>query len=275
MNRPAMRRLSLDHITVVDTTPSQLAEAAVGCAGMCLFLEPMAVLPHMPDFRLIGDTPERRATRDAMAAGGVTLDLVYPFTLTGRTIVADFEAALETTAWLGGKMANVLCYDRDPSRRVERIAELAALAGGYGIELALEFYPPSQIRSLADALTTIDALDSYGVGVTVDLLHLMRAGKLPGALSLLPDPRIRIAQLSDGPVSVAADLMEWEAGRQRALPGAGVFDIPAFIRALDPDVPLSVEIPQEQALLAGWSVQERGAAAVRPILDILELLQFE
>ena len=263
-----MRRLSLDHITVVDTTPSQLAEAAAasGCAGMCLFLHPMAVLPDMPTFDLIGNTPERRRTRDAMAAGGIALDLVYPFTLAGRTEVATFEPALETAAWLGARTANILCYDRDPTRRLDRIAALADLAGGYGMGLVIEFYPPSQVRSLADAFATIDALGRDDVGITLDLLHLARMAEMPAALPLLADPWIRIAQLSDGAPTIAPELLEWEAGKQRMLPGAGSFDVAGFAAAVAADVPLSIEVPREDALRAGMPPIERAQQAVAATL---------
>ena len=259
-----MRRLSLDHITAVDTCPSQLAviAAQTGCAGMCAFLHPMAALPAMPDFALIGDTPERRATRDVMRAEGVTLDLVYPFTVGGRTDVSSFEPVLETAAWLGGRLANVLCYDRDPARRVERLAALAELAGGYGIGLAVEFYGPSQVASLTEALATIDATGSGDIGVTLDLLHLVRAGEMPAALPRCADRRIRIAQLSDGPPVLAGDQIEEEAGTDRLLPGEGAFDIAGFAAALAPGCPVSVEVPRRSVLDAGVSPLDRARQAV-------------
>jgi sugar phosphate isomerase/epimerase len=259
-----MRRLSLDHITVADATPSQLAETAaeVGCEGMCLFLHPMAVLPAMPDFELIGDTRERRATRAAMRAGGVTLDLVYPFTLTARTMVETFEPALETAAWLGGRLANVLCYDRDPVRRCEKLVALADLAGIYGIDLAIEFYPPSQVRSLSEALATIDALGRADIGITLDLLHLVRAGEGADGLSHLGDRRIRIAQVCDGPATMEPDKIEWEAGIERLQPGSGTFDIAGFVGALASDCPVSVEVPRQSAIDAGVPMIERARTAV-------------
>jgi len=260
----AVTRLSLDHLTVTDTTPSQLAETAAeaGCSGICLFLRPMDVLPRMPDFALIGDTPERRATRAAMAANGVTLDLVYPFTLAGRTNVVDFEPALETSAWLGARTANILCYERDPASRLEKIAERAELAKTYAIGLSIEFYPPSRLASLGDAFAAIEALGRRDVGVTLDLLHLVRSGGMSGPQLRLADPRIRIAQISDGPETMPADRIEWEAGVQRQLPGQGAFDIAGFADALAAEVPISVEVPQEAAIAAGVPVLERARRAI-------------
>jgi sugar phosphate isomerase/epimerase len=257
-------QLSLDHITVTDTTPAQLAElaAATGCSGICPFLHSMAVLPAMPHYDLVRDVAARRETRAVLAANGLTVDLVYPFTMAGRTLVADFAPALEAGAELGAPLANVLCYDRDPGRRADRLTELADLAASFGIGLAIEFYPPAQVRSLAEALAEIDRIGRQDMGVTLDLLHVMRGGDVETSMALLGDPRIRIAQLSDGPATMPADRIEWEAGIQRLLPGAGTFDIPAFVRALAPGVLFSVEAPQQLAIDMGVPAVERARAAV-------------
>ncbi|HUD95585.1 sugar phosphate isomerase/epimerase [Sphingobium sp.] len=260
----ANRSLSLDHITITDTTPWQLAEiaAATGCIGICPFLHSMAVLPAMPHYNLVTDPVARRMTRDALAADGLAVDLVYPFTMAGRTVVADFRPALEAAADLGAGLANILCYDRDPGRRIERLAELAELAGSYDIDLAIEFYPPSQVRTLAEALATIDVLGRTNAGVTLDLLHIVRGGDVAEAMALLADPRIRIAQISDGPSSIAPGLGEWEAGMERLLPGKGSIDIAAFLKAMRPGLPVSVEVPQQLAMDAGVSRLERARHAV-------------
>lgn len=257
-------RLSLDHLTVTDATPSQLVTlaGATGCAGICLFLHSMPVLPRMAAYNLVDDAVERRATRAALAAEGVAVDMVYPFTMTGRTDIAAFEPALAIAAELGAPLANILCYDRDPSRRVEKLAQLAALAQVYGIGLAIEFYPPSQIRTLAEAVATVEAVGWGDVGVTLDLLHVMRGGGPQAIGPLLSHPTIRMAQISDGPATMPADRIEWEAGIQRMLPGEGVFDIAGFAAAVPAGVPLSVEVPQEGAAMAGRSMLERARDAV-------------
>lgn len=260
----AKRSLSLDHITVTDTTPWQLVElaAATGCSGICPFLHSMAVLPAMPSYDLVRDPVARRTTREALAATGITVDLIYPFTMAGRTVVADFAPALEAGAELGAPLANILCYDREPARRMEKLAELAELAASFGIGLGIEFYPPSQIRTLAQTLAEIARIGRTDIGVTLDLLHIMRGGDVDASIKLLSDPAIRIAQIADGPADMAAERLEWEAGLQRLLPGEGTFDISAFVATLDPQVRLSVEAPQQSALDAGISALDRARAAV-------------
>lgn len=258
------RRLSLDHISLTDTTPWQLVELAAetGCTGVCPFLHSMAVLPAMPEYDLVRDAVARAKTRAALAASGVTVDLIYPFTMSGRTVVADFAPALEAGAELGAPLANILCYDRDPARRRDKLAELATLAKSFGIGLAIEFYPPSQLRTLKATIDEIALVGRDDIGVTVDLLHVMRGGDVAASMTLLSHPTVRLAQIADGPEAIASDLLEWEAGIQRLLPGEGVFDIGGFMSGLRPDIPVSVEVPQQSAIDAGRPWVERARAAV-------------
>ncbi|AXB80293.1 sugar phosphate isomerase/epimerase [Novosphingobium sp. P6W] len=266
------RRLSLDHLTVTDAGPVELVELAArsGCSGVCPFLHSMAVLPAMPEYDLVRDISLRRAMRDALRASGLRVDLMYPLTLAGRSEVRDFAPLLEAGADLGASMANVLCYDRDPQRRHHKLAGLAELANSFGIGLSIEFYLPSQVGTLTQALAEIEAVGRSDIGVTADVLHLMRGGEARESLELLSDPRVRIAQLSDGPVTIARERIEWEAGIQRLLPGQGALDLRAFLSALAPGLAVSVEAPQQSAIEAGVSKLERVCRAVSASLALLE-----
>jgi len=157
-----------------------------------------------------------------------------------------------------------------PIRRREKLVELAELAASFGIGLAIEFYPPSQVRTLAETLDEIARSGRSDVGVTLDLLHVMRGGEVGANMALLRDGHIRIGQIADGPATMPADKIEWEAGLQRLLPGEGSFDIAAFVRALDASVPLSVEVPQEAGIAAGVPVLDRARAAVEATRKRLE-----
>ena len=244
-NVPA--RLALDHITAADTTPIRLAElaSAAGCDAICLFMQPMEVLPLLPHFDLYGSAAERQALVRRMADLGVTLDVAYPFTIAGRTEIAGFTRAMECAAELGADVLNALLYDRDPVRRVERFEEFCALAGSFGLRTGIEFYPPSQVRSLADALALAEAVGRVGeVGINVDLLHLMRSGGT-------------FAELAAAPADI-----DYEASSERLLPGEGSFDLAGFVRALPAGCPLSIEIPRNAAAMAGEPVEERVRKAV-------------
>lgn len=245
-----MQRLALDHITAIDTTPIELAQAArgAGCDGMCLFMEPMDVLPLMPKFDIYGDLAARAEVRAAMDDLGVVLDLAYPFTLAGRTDVSAFATAMDCAAELGAGLLNALLYDRDPARRLDTFGRFCDMAQGFGLKVAVEFYPPSQIPSLAAALDLVGHVGRPGmVGINVDLLHLMRSGGSIAELAAAPAGYVLYGQVADGP-ALAPENAEEEASSERMLCGEGAFDVAGFVRALPQGCPVSVEIPRNHAV---------------------------
>lgn len=263
-----MPQLALDHLTLVDATPEQLAEAAadVGCTGLCIFLQSMPVLPAMPQFNLVDDAAARRRFKQRMTALGLTLDLAYPFTLSARSTLADFTPALAAAAELDTQLLNVLIYDRDASRRHDHFAQFCDLAARYGLRVGLEFYPASQVRSLADGLDLVCAIGRPGdVGLTVDLLHLMRSGGSLAELRQAPKDYILFGQFADGPATRPKAEWEEEASSDRLLAGTGAFDLAGFAQALPAHCPVSVEIPRTPALAAGQSHAVRARQAVEAI----------
>lgn len=267
---PKQRRILLDHLTVVDATPRDLAEAAhvTGCAGICLFMESMPVLQRMPEFSLVTDRPARRELQGRLALHDLSLELVYPFTLTGRSQIADFVAALDCAADLGARRVNLLVYDREQSRREDSFAAFCALAGEFGLEVAVEFFPASQVRTLAEALELVAPLGAPPLAtINVDLLHLMRSG---GSIAELASvPAIGFGQIADGPMRIDDALKAHEASAQRALVGEGEFDVAAFVAALGEDCPISVEIPQESAIVSGLELIERARLAVDSVKQVI------
>ena len=262
-------RLALDHITAVDATPVQLAQTAqaAGCSGICLFMEPMAVLPLMPQFDIIGDTRARADFKCALGDCGVSLDLAYPFTLAGRTDPGGFEQALECAAELEAGLINVLAYDREPARRIDVFGRFCERASGHGLGVAVEFYPPSQVRSLGEALDLVRTVGRPGqVGINVDLLHLMRSGGTLEELAAAPVEYILYGQLCDGPAKAPDDL-DAEASSARRLGGEGDFDLAGFVRALPEATPLSVEIPCNHAI-----AEPRDMRAARAVESVRKAL---
>jgi len=260
-----MTRFALDHITVVDTDPCALAETAraTGCDGVCLFMEPMDVLPQMPRFDIYSDRVARREFKRRMDDLGVVLDLAYPFTLAGRTEIGQFATALECAAELEARLLNVLVYDRDPTRREDKFAAFCDAARSFGLRVALEFYPVSQVRSLADALALIAKVGRPGeVGINADLLHLMRSGGTLAELAAAPDGAILYGQFADAPLFRPEEEWDFEASSDRRLAGEGSFDLAGFARALPAGCPVSVEIPRNRAIDAGETVLERARLAV-------------
>lgn len=257
-------KLALDHLTVTDTTPVDLVRAAEvsHCEGMCLFMHSLDVLPRMPNFNLLDNPLQQGELKAAMQAASVKLDVAYPFTLAGRTTIADFQVGLDCAAFLEAEFVNALVYDREEARREDNFLAFTEMAKQTGLKVVVEFFPASQIASLADALALVALVDRpYEVGVNVDLLHLMRSGGTLADLKAAPEAFILYAQICDAPLKPHLSAGA-EASAQRSLAGAGDFDIAAFIAALPSHCQMSVEIPQEDAILAGQSTAQRARQAV-------------
>jgi sugar phosphate isomerase/epimerase len=262
---PARMVLALDHLTAIDAAPLDLVSLAVevGCAAVCLFLHPMAVLPRLPSVDLVGDLAARRALKARCDDLGVGIELAYPFTLTGRIDLADFIPALDAAAELGVRAANILNFDREPARRADRFAGFCDLARARDLGVAVEFFPGCQVRTLADALDLTAPIGRPGqVGVNLDLLHLVRSGGTYAEVAAAPPGLILYAQLSDGPVTRAEADWAWEASFDRLPPGEGAFDLSGFLAVLPADVRLTVEVPREAATAAGVSARARVEQAV-------------
>ena len=263
-------KLALDHLTVTDATPIDLVRAAEAsrCEGYCLFIKSLEVLPRMPMFNLIDSPSEQRDLKVLMQAASIKLDVAYPFTLAGRTDIKSFEAGLECAAFLDAEFVNVLIYDRDDVRREDNFLIFTEMARELGLKVVVEFFPGSQIISLPDALALVSLADRpYEVGVNVDLLHLMRSGATFDDLRAAPNAAILYAQICDAPFEPNLS-REVEASAQRCLIGEGDFDVAGFMAALPPHCQMSVEIPQENAILAGQSVKLRAQKAVRSVKQI-------
>jgi sugar phosphate isomerase/epimerase len=266
-----MRRLSLDHITAIDTAPAGLAEvaSASGCDSICAFLHPMEVLPLLPQFDICNNQAARARTKAVLADLGVKLDLAYPFTLSARTVLNDFAPVMDCAADFGAGAINALVYDRDPARRLDLFGRFCDMAQGYGLAVAVEFYPPSQIATLTAALDLVSAIGRPGrVGVNVDLLHLMRSGGNVADVRAAPPEMILFAQVSDGPITPPADLAH-EASSARMLCGEGGFDIAGFVDALPKACPVSVEIPCD-VMMDTLTARERAERAVASLSALLE-----
>ncbi len=253
--------LALDHLTVTDAYPWEVAALAGqnGLQGCCLFLESMSVLPLMPTYSLIENTDALHRTREALETHQVTLDLVYPFTVTSRTQTQDFDKALKTAAALKARAINLLVYDRDSERAARSVSALAEAAGQYGMEAVIEFYPASAIKTLQQAHELVEAAGQGNLGINVDILHLYRSG---GAIEDLTrfNTHIRFAQLADGSLPAPEDIV-FEAASARRLPGEGDFDVAGFVASFQGHA-LSLEAPNDQAVLAGGDKIELARKAI-------------
>jgi sugar phosphate isomerase/epimerase len=204
----------------------------------------------MPAFSLVDDVEGQKRLSDHCQTREVAIDLVYPFTLAGSTQPEAFAPSLKAAAAIGAKAINVLVYDRDLDRRVANTSRLCDLAADQGLNVAVEFFPASQVGSLREALALVAACQRPALGINVDLLHLVRSGEGVAALDRAACERVIYAQICDGPAELDADQRAHEAAFERQPPGRGQFDVAGFLSRLPAATPISVEAPQARNLAA-------------------------
>lgn len=254
--------LALDHLTVSDAYPWQLVDLAAdhGFQGVCLFLNAMGVIPAMPAYNLIEDREALARTKAVLDHRGLSLDLVYPFTVTGRSQLQDYVPALQASADLGAKAINLLVYDRDEGRRADTVGAIVDRAKVLGLSTVVEFYPSSAVRTLADAADLVSAIGRGKLGINLDILHLYRSGGSVADIAVAQS-QIGFAQLADAPRAPPSDL-EFEAGRGRLNIGQGELDVAAFVQALPGDIKLSLEVPSDADIAVGEAQGVRAARAI-------------
>ena len=256
-----INRLALDHLTAIEAHPARLVEiaGATGFGAVCLFQRAMAELPLMPSYDLVADPAARREVRARADQLGIAIELAYPFSFGSRTEVMTLRPDLECAAELGAGVVNALVYDRDEQRRADRLAEFCDLAAPLGLKTAVEFFPGSAVRDLAQASALVGRVDRPGsIGINVDLLHLVRSGGSPRDLHAIEPEEIFYAQVCDGPIWLTPAEAQSEASSNRLLPGAGEFDIAGFLDVLPEACPVSLEIPRSDPA----DLEERARQAI-------------
>jgi sugar phosphate isomerase/epimerase len=107
--------------------------------------------------------------------------------------------------------------------------------------LAIEFLPPTDVPDAAAAIEIAERADHAGIGLCVDSWHVFRGAGI-GSLADLDAGKIVGVQINDGPLQpVLGDYIE-DCLHHRCVPGTGEFDLRRFVDLLPPDVPIAVEV---------------------------------
>ncbi len=164
----------------------------------------------------------------------------------GGSVVSDEARALIS---VGGELGarNVLTVSENPDqietqRQFEVLCELAHPAG---MRVVLEFLMISTVRSLAAALSIVQAVDHPAGGILVDPLHLRRCGDHPEDLCDVRPELLPYAQFCDGPAMIAGtDQAAYRADAVdgRSSPGEGGLPLGSLLEVLPSAIPLSLEV---------------------------------
>jgi len=255
-----MTTLSLDHLTIFDTSPAQLIDIAAGLDIPLVSL--WTQLPLQADLPLVTGT-NKAETLARMRDTGVKLGNMECFNLTPEAKAEDFRPAVELGAELGAtSLVAINAWDPDRSHALDTFAGLCRIAAEFGMKVNIEFISMGKVRTLEDAAAFITDSGEPNVGITVDFLHLVRTGGTAADLAKVDPKLIGYVQVCDGPAGLAREEWNDEGFEQRQVPGEGEFPLAELLAAVPPGVTIATEVPQRSRREAGVSAAERARLAV-------------
>jgi sugar phosphate isomerase/epimerase len=263
--------LSLAHLTVLDLAPPEMVRVAARTGYDAVGLRLIAVTETTPGYPLMYDPAMLRATKAALAETGLrVLDIEF-VRITPEIDLDSLEPFLAAGAELGARHVITAPYDPDLGRLADRLSALAERARPYGLRPVLEFFPWTNVPDLRTAARVVEATGRPEVGILVDTLHFDRSGSCLRDLAAQPGTRLPFLHLCDAPVHPPYTTEELlRAGRaERLPPGEGEIDLMSIIRAMQPDVPIALEVPMLS--LASRQGAEAVAARVRQGAERLRL----
>jgi sugar phosphate isomerase/epimerase len=180
--------------------------------------------------------------------------------------VERFHAFLETAGKLGARAILVAGDDADEARLTASYASFCDAAAGFGLTADLEFMPWTAVTDAKSALRIVTKADRPNGRILVDSLHAGRSTTTLADIAAIPRDRLSYAQLCDAPGEIPKthEGLIHTARCARLLPGEGGIDLVGITQQLPGDLPLSLEIPNDERLpklgAEEWGRQALGAA---------------
>lgn len=238
-----MHPISVHHLTAAALSPKDFIDTVARAGGEAVSLFTDSQGDHFPCVR----SDNARAVGKQLRDTGVALINIDAFMLTPTSDIKTFRADLARGAELGARSATAIIFDADRNRGKDNLQRLSEIAAELGLNIALEFMPFAPIaRNLREADHLLDDIDAPNLGITVDVLHLIRSGGTAADLPAVSPQRITTVQLCDSAsMAVTTEYIE-EAASQRGLPGDGIFPLAQIIAAAPESCVLEIESPHNQ-----------------------------
>jgi sugar phosphate isomerase/epimerase len=144
------------------------------------------------------------------------------------------------------KVGNIPGTPCELGRLTEEFGQLCDDAASHtDAKIVYEFMPfDVNVNTLDDALALVQDTGRSNGGLAIDTWHMAKLGIGPEELHRIPLQYLSWVELSDGQLENMDDLVD-ETVNHRRLPGAGEFDIPAYVEAcreVGYDQPWGVEV---------------------------------
>ena len=239
-----MTKFSIAHLTFPDATVPEQVSAAAAAGYDYLDLRVIGLRAHGETRPLWEDEPMLRETEQRLADTGLRILDVNVIHVDANTNAGDALPIFELAQRLDAHDLLVMGWDEDEARLTSTVSALCEAALPYEVSISLEFARYTAVKSIAAAERLIHATGQPNAAVMVDALHLHRSGGTPEDVAALDPALMRYAQVCDARREPPPDeKLRWEAQNDRLLPGEGALPLIDLVRALPPDLPISVEVP--------------------------------
>jgi sugar phosphate isomerase/epimerase len=253
--------LSLSPLTILDASPAEQVSAAAQVGFDAVGLR-VARAGDERVWPMLADTPMMRETLGRLADTGLRVLDVELVMIRPDHRLSDVLPVLDAAVRLGARFVNVVGYDPEHARLIERFGALCEAAGERDLQLDLEFMKYSEVKTLGAAFDIVEQAEHPAATVLVDALHLQRSGGTPADVRRHPPAHRPYLQLCDGPLEPVwpdDDAARAESRGNRLLPGDGALPLHELVADLPRGGVLSVEAPV--AALAALPVAERARLA--------------
>lgn len=239
------RRYSMAYLTANGLPPLEAIELAARLGFSDISFRLLPAVPGDQPPGLLQDERLAATVKAALAETGLGFSDAEMIRLNDDTDLDRFRPFLERIAWLGARHILVAGDDPERARITDSYGRLCALVAEYGLTADLEFMPWTAIKNIADAMELIKAANHPAAAILFDALHFDRCGSSLDEIAAIPRDKINYVQICDGPrpFDTAGPAMMSLARTARLVPGDGGIDLPAIIKRLPADEPVSVEVP--------------------------------
>jgi sugar phosphate isomerase/epimerase len=192
------------------------------------------------------------------------------FDLTSAEAIKTYRPALELGAELGAKTASAInVHNADPVAVSELLAQLAELAGEYGLGVTLEPLAMFETSTLAQARDIIRAA-RVDAGIVLDAFHVVRKGGTIADVRAIEPGLIRHVQLCDGAAWVPPERVRYEASYERLYPGDGDFPLTELLNDAPTDISWGIEAPSQLRADRGVSAEMQAKEAITAMHRIVD-----
>ncbi len=239
---------SLAYLTSAPLSPPDAVSLAARLGYGAVGLRAMPALPGGDYSPLMEDRDLLRETVARAKSTGVAIFDVEIVRLAADFRVAQCARFLEACGELGAKAILVAGDDPDEARLTDSFASFCAAAHPYGLTGDLEFMPWTKVPDAGAALRIVTRAGQPNGGVLVDALHAGRSTTSLDDLIAIPAERLHYAQICDAPgeIPTTHEGLIHDARCARLPPGEGGIDLVGIFSALPANLPISIEIPNDE-----------------------------